>query len=426
MEEVIINEVTFSMLVETEEPEKDEEDEKFDWNDQRRKKEEKNRENHAKYFSPLSAFCEMFADSQNEDVKVNKILPIEKPVTKEDAAKERHKYLVREGERKLKLMEKQKVKPANRNMHESQMNKIKACIENSKAIVSGKEKQLNQQRIEAHQEQIIELEEYIPAYNNMPREEFLKEGKTRRRLITPILEQKVVHCKFCKGTRRSVQEILEHMHQIHRREFNELIENSDTKKEEEKTEAENVQTMDKKGEKLKTKVLDIKVECMLEDDGNVHLRLDFDESNSNSNDRVNCLPPQKKTKKVESAKNYHLLDVEKDNEVILLDCKSLVDHQFEDSEQLNLCESEISVTRSSSKMVPNNTSNSKPEKTISVEVEADRLPVKEDVYHDDVDHPVSAEEPVRESQVVEMTQEVKKPNFWSRLKQVTVRNIHSS
>ena len=38
-------------------------EENFDWNDERRKKYEERQEKHAQYFSPLSAICELIAES---------------------------------------------------------------------------------------------------------------------------------------------------------------------------------------------------------------------------------------------------------------------------------------------------------------------------------------------------------------------------
>jgi hypothetical protein len=56
-----VNEPTWSTQEDTEEPNIDN---KFDWTDQTRKKEDKAREKHAKYFSPLSAYCELIAEPQ--------------------------------------------------------------------------------------------------------------------------------------------------------------------------------------------------------------------------------------------------------------------------------------------------------------------------------------------------------------------------
>ena len=349
MAESFINDVAFTMTQETKEPEKDD---KFDWTDQRRKKYEKSREQHAKYFSPLSALCEAFADSQTEELKVNKILTIEKPVSLEDVAKERDKYWLREAERKLKKMQKQNVYQKNRKLHEHNMNKIKSYIDTSKVIAPGKEKQLNHQRIEAHQEQIIEREEDVPAFKNMPREEYIKEGKTRRRVNAPTVEQKIVHCNFCKAMRRSVKEIIDHMKDIHASNLNELLDNNETMKIQENTEGENVFKKEKKVEQEKTKKIDIEVICNLEDDG-MHLRLEFNKSNRDSieqtNDSLNpnCLPSKNKTIKVQSANNDQLQDVQEDNEVIPLDRSTPKKHLFEDSNKFKLCESGKSMSGSS-------------------------------------------------------------------------------
>ena len=59
-----------------------------------------------------------------------------------------------------------------------------------KVISPEKEKGLNQERIEAFQEEIIEKEEYVPAFKTFPEEKTLKIGKVRRRMKLPQKKEK--------------------------------------------------------------------------------------------------------------------------------------------------------------------------------------------------------------------------------------------
>lgn len=94
--------------------------------------------------------------------------------------------------------------------------------------------------------------------------------------------------------------------------------------------------------------------------------------------------------------------------------------------------------RSVSQVVIKNMSNKKFEKDITVEVDVHPLPVQKDVFYDAIDHPVPAEAPVKQPnpdkndiEVIEVVQmnledtELKKPNRWSRFKQVREINIHT-
>ena len=59
-----------------------------------------------------------------------------------------------------------------------------------KVVSPEKEKGLNQERIEAFQEEIIEKEEYVPAFKTFPEEKTLKIGKVRRRMKLPQKKEK--------------------------------------------------------------------------------------------------------------------------------------------------------------------------------------------------------------------------------------------
>ena len=103
--------------------------------------------------------------------------------------------------------------------------------------------------------------------------------------------------------------------------------------------------------------------------------------------------------------------------------------------------------RGVSQTVTKNTSNKKFEKDITVEVDVHPIPVNKNVFYDAIDHPVPAEAPVKpphpdknDIEVIEVVQmnledtykhdprgayELKKPNRWSRFKQVREINIHT-
>ena len=97
------------------------------------------------------------------------------------------------------------------------LDKVRAArSENLNVIDKNNEKKLNSELIENHQENIIEQEEDVPAYKNMPWEETLKPEKARRRL-KPEIEgnNQVVHCPYCTRGTRTKKEIMKHLSQIH-------------------------------------------------------------------------------------------------------------------------------------------------------------------------------------------------------------------
>ena len=81
------------------------------------------------------------------------------------------------------------------------------------------EKERQKEKIEEHQEAIIEAEEYVAAFNNMPVDEYINEGKTRRRkpLTDPCLP--IVDCPYCKFKARSTYKVAKHVMAIHLNEF---------------------------------------------------------------------------------------------------------------------------------------------------------------------------------------------------------------
>ena len=84
-----------------------------------------------------------------------------------------------------------------------------------KVVSPEKEKNLNKEWIEAVQEDIIEKEEYVPAFRNIPKDRILKPEKARRRIKKNVLGQITVHCPFCKIKTRSQSSMEKHLLQIH-------------------------------------------------------------------------------------------------------------------------------------------------------------------------------------------------------------------
>ena len=76
-----------------------------------------------------------------------------------------------------------------------------------------REKALNQERIECHQEEIVEREEDTPAYKNMPTETFQKPEKARRNAASG--NGIVIHCPFCKFSTRKREKIGKHIPALH-------------------------------------------------------------------------------------------------------------------------------------------------------------------------------------------------------------------
>ena len=187
-------------------------DENFDWNDERRKKYEKRQEYHAQYFSPLSVISELIAESNEDEGR------------KARDKEEWDTFLKKE----RKLISERKEKERQENI---QRNELKAYYKTCKVVDRMKERLRNQETIESFQEDIIESEEYVPAYKNMPKEKYLNTEKTRRIQKQTNTGQTTVHCPFCNNKRRTLDDLIKHMHQIHSREMREKAsEQSQTEK----------------------------------------------------------------------------------------------------------------------------------------------------------------------------------------------------
>ena len=225
-------------------------EENFDWNDERRKKYEKRQEKHAQYFSPLSAICEFMAES-NE---------VEERKARDDAQKEWVKTVTRE---RVIISEKRE----KERQEKIQMDEIKAYYQNSKVVDPVKERLRNQETIESFQEEIIEREEDVPAFKNMPKENYLKTEKTRRIEKEPITGQITAHCPFCNNKRRTLEDLIKHMHQIHSRE---IREKADEQSQTGKNDIKEIKVDLKEKENPKIDII-----TKLEDDENWHIYLKF-------------------------------------------------------------------------------------------------------------------------------------------------------
>ena len=225
-------------------------EENFDWNDERRKKYEKRQEKHTQYFSPLSAICEFMAES-NE---------VEERKARDDAQKEWVKTFTRE---RVIISEKRE----KERQEKIQMDEIKAYYQNSKVVDPVKERLRNQETIESFQEEIIEREEDVPAFKNMPKENYLKTEKTRRIEKEPITGQITAHCPFCNNKRRTLEDLIKHMHQIHSRE---IREKADEQSQTGKNDIKEIKVDLKEKENPKIDII-----TKLEDDENWHIYLKF-------------------------------------------------------------------------------------------------------------------------------------------------------
>jgi hypothetical protein len=252
-------------------------EENFDWNDERRKKHEERQEKHAQYFSPLSTICELIAES-NE---------IEERKARDDAQKEWVKIVKREREiiSEKKEMERQE---------KIQMDEIKAYYQTSKVVDPVKERHRNQEAIESFQEEIIEREEDVPAFKNMPKENYIKTEKTRRIQKEPITGQTTVHCPFCNHKRRTLEDLIKHMHQIHSREIREKAD------EQSQTEKDDIKEIKVNFQEKKTPQIDIITK--LEDDENWHIYLKFSD--------VQEVKPDLNKKPISGLKEENIINVE--------------------------------------------------------------------------------------------------------------------
>ena len=252
-------------------------EENFDWNDERRKKHEERQEKHAQYFSPLSAICELIAES-NE---------IEERKARNDAQKEWVKIVKREREI---ISEKREME----RQEKIQMDEIKAYYQTSKVVDPVKERLRNQEAIESFQEEIIEREEDVPAFKNMPKENYIKTEKTRRIQKEPITGQTTVHCPFCNHKRRTLEDLIKHMHQIHSREIR------DKADEKSQTEKDDIKEIKVNFQEKKTPQIDIITK--LEDDENWHIYLKFSD--------VQEVKPDHNKKPISASKGENIINGE--------------------------------------------------------------------------------------------------------------------
>ena len=252
-------------------------EENFDWNDERRKKHEERQEKHAQYFSPLSTICELIAES-NE---------IEERKARDDAQKEWVKIVKREREI---ISEKREME----RQEKIQMDEIKAYYQNSKVVDPVKERLRNQETIESFQEEIIEREEDVPAFKNMPKENYLKTEKTRRIEKEPITGQITAHCPFCNNKRRTLEDLIKHMHQIHSRE---IREKADEQSQTGKNDNKEIEVDLKEKENPKIDII-----TKLEDDENWHIYLKFSD--------VQEVKPDLNKKPISGLKEENIINVE--------------------------------------------------------------------------------------------------------------------
>ena len=82
-----------------------------------------------------------------------------------------------------------------------------------------KEKKLNREIVENYVDTMIEREEDVPAYRNMPYEKTVKLEARRRPKVDNEEEKKVYQCPFCNRSTRSPEKITKHLEQIHKREM---------------------------------------------------------------------------------------------------------------------------------------------------------------------------------------------------------------
>ena len=252
-------------------------EENFDWNDERRKKYEERQEKHAQYFSPLSAICEFMAES-NE---------VEERKARDDAQKEWVKTVTRE---RVIISEKRE----KERQEKIQMDEIKAYYQNSKVVDPVKERLRNQETIESFQEEIIEREEDVPAFKNMPKENYLKTEKTRRIEKEPITGQITAHCPFCNNKRRTLEDLIKHMHQIHSRE---IREKADEQSQTGKNDNKEIEVDLKEKENPKIDII-----TKLEDDENWHIYLKFSD--------VQEVKPDLNKKPISGSKEENIINVE--------------------------------------------------------------------------------------------------------------------
>ena len=101
----------------------------------------------------------------------------------------------------------------------------KKMRQDRETVDHSREKKLNAERVENHIANIIEREEDVPDYRNMPHEKTVKPEKARRQPKDEH-EEKLYQCPFCNRRVRSSKSLKRHLEQIH---IGEIIQ--ETKKE---------------------------------------------------------------------------------------------------------------------------------------------------------------------------------------------------
>lgn len=174
---------------------------KTSWTDEG---EQRKREQHAKCFAPLSFISDVLREEEEERA--------------EKKENERRKNI--ESKRKFdykKMLDKERILQEN----EKHKCRLKPVLEKNqlKIIVDPKmEKDMYTKILENLQETIIEQEEKVPHYKNTPKDEYVKTEKVRRSK-KPCVEECVFNCPYCKGSRRSIEELMKHIATIHKSEM---------------------------------------------------------------------------------------------------------------------------------------------------------------------------------------------------------------
>ena len=132
-----------------------------------------------------------------------------KSKTKENTENEQHLLNAAYKQMRNERLVKEEIK------YQKSRTELERIESNLKVVCPKQEKYLNKEWIEAVQEEIIEKEEYVPAFRKIPKDKILKPEKARRRIKKPVLRQITVHCPFCKIKTRSQSSMEKHLLDIH-------------------------------------------------------------------------------------------------------------------------------------------------------------------------------------------------------------------
>ena len=105
---------------------------------------------------------------------------------------------------------------------------IKSLVAPKRVTNPAEEKIIHKEKIELHQEAIIEAEDVVGRFNSIKPDEYVKEPKCRRRKAVTDSNLPVINCPFCKHKRRTVELMGKHVYQIHNRELQNKIELNDS------------------------------------------------------------------------------------------------------------------------------------------------------------------------------------------------------